>query len=159
MTQAVTIERVSDVAGIDALLEIDRDSFSSPWTREQYERELQNEQSVVVAARGPDGCVAGYCSFWVIVDEIHINNLAVRPAFRSRGIGRALVEHVLRLGLTLNARAATLEVRRSNAAARRLYERLGFSQRGVRARYYTAPDDDALILWAEIQQYGSNSGA
>ena len=89
----------------------------------------------------------GFCCFWLVLDEIHISNLAVRAECQGRGYGSALLEHVLEVGASRGARRATLEVRRSNAAARRLYERLGFEVAATRPNYYINPREDALILW------------
>jgi ribosomal-protein-alanine N-acetyltransferase len=83
----------------------------------------------------------------MVLDELHINNLAVRDDFRGRGVGTALLEHVIGDGASRGAERATLEVRRSNAPARRLYERLGFEVAATRPNYYVSPAEDALILW------------
>jgi ribosomal-protein-alanine N-acetyltransferase len=91
--------------------------------------------------------VAGFCSFWLVFDELHINNLAIHPAYRRQGIGTALLKHAMHTAALLGARRATLEVRRSNEEARRIYERLGFETAGIRRNYYAQPTEDALILW------------
>ncbi len=150
MTAGLALERLTSPTGIPEILAIDRATFSVPWTREMYECELQNSQSFVIVGRGPDGTAQGYCSFWIVLDEVHINNVAVLSAFTRRGVGTALVAYALEAGRQRGATAATLEVRRSNTAARNLYARLGFEERGVRHRYYSNPDDDALVLWAAI---------
>jgi len=145
----ITIESLS-VNDLDAVLEIETQSFTSPWTREMYLAELENVGvSFCKLARDEQGVVVGFCSFWRVVDELHINNLAVLPAYRRRGIGTSLLVSVLREGARLGARRATLEVRRSNEVARLLYERFGFTVAGVRPAYYTKPVEDALILWRE----------
>ena len=86
---------------------------------------------------------------WKVADELHINNLAVLPANRRAGVATALLNHVMREGARLGAVRATLEVRKSNDAARFLYERLGFALAGVRRAYYSKPDEDAIVLWRE----------
>jgi ribosomal-protein-alanine N-acetyltransferase len=112
--------------------------------------EIQNSDvSHIFVLRTQQYPVAGFCSFWLVFDELHINNLAIRPELRARGLGRALLDRVLREGATLGATRSTLEVRRSNESARRLYERAGFTLRGTRPRYYRNPEEDALILWRE----------
>jgi ribosomal-protein-alanine N-acetyltransferase len=83
----------------------------------------------------------------LVLDEIHINNLAIRHEYQGQRLGTALLEHVLLAGATRGAGRATLEVRRSNAPARRLYERLGFEVAATRPNYYVNPPEDALILW------------
>jgi ribosomal-protein-alanine N-acetyltransferase len=93
--------------------------------------------------------VAGFCAFWLVFDEIHINNLALRPQYRGQGYGTALMHHVLTEAERLGARRATLEVRSGNAGALRLYERLGFYVAGTRRNYYSNPVEDALILWRD----------
>jgi [ribosomal protein S18]-alanine N-acetyltransferase len=135
---------------IDAVVAIEEASFTNPWTRDMYLAELENRGvSYCYLAQGADGTVVGFCSFWRVLDELHINNLAVMPEFRNAGVASALLSHVLAEGARLGAVRATLEVRRSNENARRLYERFGFTVAGVRRGYYTKPNEDALVLWRE----------
>jgi len=144
------IDPLTSPAEIDAVLAVEEASFTNPWTREMYASELENRGvSFCFMAKDPDGCVIGFCSFWRVLDELHINNLAVLPDRRREGIATALLTRVLREGAALGARRATLEVRRSNDGARQLYEQFGFSLAGVRRGYYTNPDEDALILWRD----------
>ena len=146
----LTIEPLSSAADLDAVLTIEAESFTSPWTREMYVAELENVGvSFCYLARDESGHTLGFCSFWRVLDELHVNNLAVAYAYRRRGIATALLTFVLTEGTRLGAHRATLEVRRSNDAARQLYERLGFVAAGVRRAYYTNPIEDALVLWRE----------
>jgi ribosomal-protein-alanine N-acetyltransferase len=147
---SVVIEPLTSAAQIDAVLAVEHASFTNPWTREMYEAELKNPGfSFFFLARSDQHGVVGFCSFWRVVDELHINNLAVLPERRREGIGSALLEHVVREGSKLGAKRATLEVRRSNVIARHLYERFGFAVAGVRRNYYNHPVEDALVLWRE----------
>jgi ribosomal-protein-alanine N-acetyltransferase len=115
-----------------------------------YLAELENPAvSYCFLARDANRRAVGFCSFWRVLDELHINNLAVLPDLRRTGIGSLLLEFALTKGVELGARRATLEVRRSNEAARLLYERFGFSVAGVRVAYYSKPVEDALVLWRE----------
>ena len=144
------IEPLTSPSEIDAVLAIEEASFTSPWTREMYVAELENQGiSYCFLARTGTGEAVGFCSFWRVVDELHINNLAVLPAWRRTGVATSLLDHVIREGVRMGARRATLEVRRSNEPARRLYERFGFSVAGVRRAYYTNPVEDAIVLWRE----------
>ena len=147
---AWSIEPLSSSDDLEAVLQIERASFVNPWTREMYLAELENRGvSFCFIARDASRQVVGFCSFWRVLDELHINNLAVAPEARGAGAGTALLRSVLGEGGRMGARRATLEVRRSNDAARRLYQRLGFSVAGVRRAYYTSPVEDALVLWRE----------
>jgi [ribosomal protein S18]-alanine N-acetyltransferase len=144
------IEPLSSSEEIDAVLAVEEASFTSPWTRDMYLAELENRTvSYCYLAKNADGRVVGFCSFWRVLDELHINNLAVLPEERRAGIGSALLQFVLNEGAALGARRATLEVRRSNELARLMYERFGFTVAGVRRGYYTKPVEDALVLWHE----------
>ena len=146
----VTIDPLSSDADLDAVLAIEAESFTSPWTREMYITELEHAGvSFCYLARDESRQTLGFCSFWRVLDELHVNNLAVAHAYRRRGIATALLNFVLTEGARLGAHRATLEVRRSNDAARQLYERLGFVAAGVRRAYYTNPIEDALVLWRE----------
>jgi ribosomal-protein-alanine N-acetyltransferase len=144
------IELLRNDTDLEGVLEVEAESFSNPWTREMYSWELQNRSVCHIYLVRTDACpVAGFCAFWLVFDEVHINNVALRPQFRSQGIGTALLQRVLAEARRLGARRATLEVRASNEGARRLYERLGFYVAGVRRNYYTDPVEDALILWRD----------
>lgn len=135
---------------IDDVLAIEQASFTNPWTRSMYLTELENSASAYCfLARDGNRRAVGFCSFWLVLDELHINNLGVLPDVRRTGIGSSLLEFVLKKGRELGARRATLEVRRSNEVARLLYGRFGFNVAGVRPAYYSKPVEDALILWRE----------
>ena len=144
------IERMGGDDDLAGVLEVENESFTNPWTRDMYAWELQNRSVChIFVVRTPDCTVAGFCAFWLVFDEIHINNVAMRPKFRGLGIGTALLDHVLTEARNLGARRATLEVRASNEGARRLYDRLGFYVAGTRRNYYSHPVEDALILWRD----------
>ena len=144
------IRPLSSETDIDDILRIESISFTNPWTREMYLSELEHRDvSFFYIARDAVGEAIGFCSCWLVLDEVHINNLAVLPEHRRSGVASALIEHVLKEGEGRGARRATLEVRRSNEPARKLYEKFGFTVTGVRRGYYTRPDEDALVLWRE----------
>jgi ribosomal-protein-alanine N-acetyltransferase len=146
----LVIEPMTSADQIGDVLAVEEASFTNPWTRDMYLGELNNRGvSYCYLARQPGGRVVGFCSFWRVLDELHINNLAVLPEERRTGVATTLLDYVLKEGAALGARRATLEVRRSNDAARLLYERFGFSVAGVRRAYYTKPVEDALVLWRE----------
>jgi ribosomal-protein-alanine N-acetyltransferase len=94
-------------------------------------------------------CVAGCIGCWMADNELHVVTLAVIPELRGAGIGLRLMVHELNAGLRCGARRASLEVRRENIPARRLYEGLGFRPTGVRPRYYLDTGEDALVMWLD----------
>jgi [ribosomal protein S18]-alanine N-acetyltransferase len=142
---------------LDDILAIDRVSFPHPWTRQMYEEELATpDRSRLAVARVPSGRLAGYISFWLVVDELHVNNVAVTPGARQHGLGTALVQFALREGAASGAGTAFLEVRASNQVARALYLRLGFREAGRRARYYPDPEEDAVVMVRSLRNLELN---
>jgi ribosomal-protein-alanine N-acetyltransferase len=142
-----TIERTLSESDLSEIVALEAATFSNPWTRQMYLRELQNPDVSFLYVLRIDTQIAGFCSFWLVLDEIHINNLAIRHEYQGQGLGTALLQYVLQAGGSRGADRATLEVRRSNTPARRLYERLGFEVAATRPNYYVNPPEDALILW------------
>jgi len=141
------VEPLSALAEIDAILAVERASFTNPWTREMYLAELDHQGvAFFYVARDAGRRVVGFCSFWRVLDELHVNNLAVLPEYRRQGVASALLARVLEAGASMGSRRATLEVRHSNDAARRLYGGFGFVVAGIRRAYYTNPIEDALVL-------------
>ena len=141
------VERLASKEDLDAVLAIEDASFNNPTTREWYEEELKRpDVCFVFVLRTAEHPVAAFCAFWLVVDQAHINNLAVRPELRGRGLGTQLLEGVIAEVAHLGGRELTLEVRQSNEPALGLYRRAGFRQEGVRKNYYTSPIEDALVL-------------
>jgi ribosomal-protein-alanine N-acetyltransferase len=147
---AFWIEQLQDEQDLEGVLAVESASFTNPWTRDMYAWELQNRSVChIYVVRTGDHRVAGFCAFWLVFDEIHINNVAILPELRGRGIGTALMHRVMEEAHRLGAKRATLEVRASNEGARKLYERLGFYVAATRRNYYSHPVEDALILWRD----------
>jgi [ribosomal protein S18]-alanine N-acetyltransferase len=139
------LRETDDLADVVAL---EAASFTNPWSREVLERDLRNTDVVrVYALRDTGGTLLGFCGCWFVSDELHINTLAIAEPARRRGHATRLLRFVLAEALAAGLTRATLEVRRSNDAALRLYDRFGFSVEGIRPDYYTQPVEDALILW------------
>jgi len=135
---------------IDDVLEIEKLSFTTPWTRQAFESEIKNNLlSKYIVAEG-EGIILGYAGMWMIMDEIHITNVAVHPDYRGQGIGNGLIEAIINLCIERNMRAITLEVRVSNHVAKSLYKKYGFIEAGIRRGYYSDTKEDAIIMWKEI---------
>jgi|KBSSwiStaDraftv2_1062776.scaffolds.fasta_scaffold796516_2 ribosomal-protein-alanine N-acetyltransferase len=140
----------SDDADIDAVVALEAESFTNPWPRETLVWELHNSDVTrAYLLRDDADRVVAFCVCWVIFDELHINTLAVATDARRRGSATMLLRHAMAEAAACGATKATLEVRESNVAALRLYERLGFHVAARRPRYYSKPDEDGLILWRD----------
>ena len=141
------IERVSSKDDLDGVLAIEDASFNNPTTREWYEKELERpDVCFIYVMRTPENRVAAFCAFWLVGDQAHINNLAVLPELRGRGLGTQLLAAIMAETAHLGAKMLTLEVRASNRPALQLYQKAGFHQYSVRKNYYSTPVEDALIL-------------
>jgi ribosomal-protein-alanine N-acetyltransferase len=134
---------------LDAVEEIERASYPTPWSRAMFVAELRKPSSLALGAFTAEELLVGYAFISRYVDAWHVMNVAVQPGHRRRGIAKALLERVFEVTATDTRRGYTLEVRVSNVDAIRLYERLGFESRGIRRAYYTDNREDALVMWKE----------
>ena len=147
----IELRRLSqpDLGAIDR---IERRSYPTPWSRSMFASELAKPSSVSLGAfEAETGELLGYLVISRYVDAWHVMNVAVAPEHRRLGIASALFERLFEMTGTDPRRGYTLEVRISNEAAIRLYERLGFQSRGVRRGYYTDNREDALIMWRDAE--------
>ena len=129
------------------IYEIERLCFPDPWSRSAIESELtQNLRAFYVVAER-EGQIVGYAGLWWIEDEGHITNVAVRPGFRNRHIGKGIIDTLIEHTSKSGIKHYTLEVRASNEAAIKLYEQFGFRVEGRRKGYYRFEKEDALIMW------------
>jgi ribosomal-protein-alanine N-acetyltransferase len=134
------------LADLPAVLAIERASFSTPWTEANFRHEIGDNPMAFNLVAKVGGIVGGFACAYVVADEIMINDLAVDPGLRQRGIGSALLRRLIDGAHTRGCRRATLEVRPGNAPARALYEQFGFTVCGVRRGYYADTGEDALLL-------------
>ena len=134
---------------LDAVEEIERASYPSPWSRAMFAAELRKLSSLAIGAYSEEEGLVGYAFVSRYVDAWHVMNVAVASTCRRRGIATALLERLFEMTATDSQRGYTLEVRVSNTSAIRLYEGLGFEPRGIRRGYYTDNREDALIMWRE----------
>lgn len=136
-----TLDQVNEIAVLQS------ETFTNPWSADSLRWEIANTDVARLYVMRADNELIGFCACWVILDELHINSVAVADRWRRQGLASRLLRDVCRDARTSGATQATLEVRRSNTAALALYERLGFTCEGVRKDYYQTPREDALVLW------------
>jgi ribosomal-protein-alanine N-acetyltransferase len=138
--EPMSLEDVADVHRIEAA------SFPTPWPDYAFRQEIQtNRLAHYLVVKAGDETI-GYGGMWLMVDEAHITTFAVLPTWRRRGVGARLMLEMMRLAADVNARIVTLEVRLSNREARALYGKFGFKPVGIRPRYYSDNNEDALIM-------------
>jgi ribosomal-protein-alanine N-acetyltransferase len=143
----MTVDDVPAVAAIDRL------SFPLPWSENSFRSDLTGNPAahLLVAEQTVNGDrrIAGDVGYWLVIDEAHVSTLAVAPEMRQRGIGEKILRQAMQHAARLGAVMMTLEVRVSNTAARRLYEKLGFRVVGRRPHYYKDNLEDAILMTRE----------
>lgn len=138
---------------LEQVCAIERESFSEPWSYEDFNTSLQNDNNSYFVVE-IEGEIVAYCGYWGIAGEGQIYNVAVKKEYRRQGIGYQMLKALLKDGADRGITSFTLEVRYSNDAAIRLYESLGFVKAAVRKDFYSKPREDAVIMWLEsIQQF------
>lgn len=143
------------IADIPVVVELERAVYPQPWSMRVFVDELGLDSRTYVVAEADDSIVA-YAGLLIVEDDAHITTVAVDPQARQKRIGTHLMINLVDRALAIGAKHLTLEVRVSNSAARRLYERFGFAPVGVRKNYYR--DEDALVMWAidiDTQDYAT----
>lgn len=140
--------RIEHIPGV---LQIEQVSFPTPWTRQSFTYEItQNNFACYQIVLDEQEKVVAYAGMWLILDEAHITNIAVHPNCRGNKLGKVLMLEMMRQAVLRGAVRMTLEVRPSNYKARKLYEKLGFKERGLRKKYYTDTNEDAVIMWVDL---------
>jgi ribosomal-protein-alanine N-acetyltransferase len=140
--------RDATIRDLPRIIEIERLAFPAPWTIASFQRELTLPFSRIMVAIPGDaktGAIAGFLCRWLIADECHILNIAVHPDSRRLGIGKVLMAEAISEAKSTGTGMVTLEVRRSNLAARQLYRKFEFEERRLRRHYY-GPGEDAIIM-------------
>ncbi|MDP3097802.1 MAG: ribosomal protein S18-alanine N-acetyltransferase [Syntrophales bacterium] len=137
------------------IMAIERDSFPSPWSENLFRSEMTNPIARMLVGRVdplPGKPVAGYVVYWRVADEMHLHTIAVRKDQRRKRVAFLLLQEAIRAAQSEGARRVTLEVRRTNLPAQNLYEKFGFSVKGVRPGYYSDTGEDAMIFWADLDR-------
>jgi len=133
------------LADVPQVLHIERRSFSIPWQEPTFRGLLRRRSASLLVAEDA-GTIVGYAVLWYAADEAELGDLAVHPEARRQGLGRWILDRSLLEAGRRGAEQVVLEVRASNAEARRLYEKAGFDTVGVRPSYYSEPVEDAILM-------------
>ena len=138
---------------IPGVLEIESVSFPTPWSESAFRYELQENPyaSLFVAKTRENPRVIAFACVWIVDQEMKINNIAVRPEFRARGVGSRFLRFLLSYAASQGCREVTLEVRPSNEVALHLYHSSGFAPVGRRKHYYSDTHEDAIVMWRRIE--------
>lgn len=130
---------------LDEVVEIENTAFSQPWTKQGFLDTLRNKDTLYLVAE-ENGEILGYLGLWQYFEEADITNVAVKSTARRKGVGTALLEEIIKQAEVRGITVLTLEVRKSNEAAIRLYEKQGFQSVGIRPGFYDMPREDAVMM-------------
>lgn len=142
--------RKMTVEDIDRVFEIESKSFKTPWSKESFYTEVKENTLATYLVLTLDEVVIGFGGMWLIMDEIHITNVAVSPEHRGQGYSKTLINDMIKYAKEKGFQHMTLEVRVSNSVAIALYEKFGFESVGVRPKYYVDTGEDALVMWKSL---------
>lgn len=134
---------------LDKVMQVEKASFTTPWSRQAFVRELTENTFAVYVVGRLGTKVVGYAGMWLIINEAHVTNIAVHPDYRRRHFGERLLQELIDRAKRDNCDRMTLEVRTGNLGARAMYRRFGFVEQGIRRRYYTDTGEDAIIMWKD----------
>lgn len=137
---------------IDAIMIIEHEAFTLPWSAEAFRNEIIQNHFAHYLIMELNEEVIGYAGMWTVMDEAHITNIAVRTSYRGAHLGETLLRRLIMWARELGMERMTLEVRVSNHIAQALYRKLGFYSQGVRPKYYSDNNEDAMIMWCELDQ-------
>lgn len=146
MESSNAVVRRMTMKDIDDVHRIEADSFTTPWSRGAFEDELTENKCARYLVAESAGEIVAYAGAWMVLDECHITNIAVRRDKRGKGYGRLITQSLIQYATNIGASFVTLEVRRSNLTAQSLYRSLGFLQVGCRRRYYEDNGEDAILM-------------
>jgi ribosomal-protein-alanine N-acetyltransferase len=149
MMGQLEIRRMSE-RDIDEVWQIELDLFTMPWSRPSFLYEVSDSRNSYPVVGLEAGSIVGYAIAWFVADELHIGNVAVAKTWQGRGVGKQLLEHLLKEASHREVGYATLEVRVSNVKAIRLYRTYGFRPVALRKRYYSDNGEDAMVMFTEI---------
>lgn len=145
------ILREMELDDLDDIMDIEKDAFSTPWSRNAFQKEITENMLAKYIVAEVDGKPVGYAGIWLIIDEGHITNIAVSKSLRGQGIGKYLMMGLIDFCSKNSIMNMTLEVRESNIAAQKLYKKFGFLECGIRPNYYADDHEDAVIMWKTIE--------
>lgn len=141
--------RKMKIKDLDKVLEIEKLCFPTPWSRTSFLGELRDNKFAYYIVAEKDDELIGYGGMWVIINEAHVTNVAVKPGWRGKGVGKFIMLELMKRAKLMGCNSMTLEVRTSNIVAQKLYAKLGFKLRGIRKGYYIDTGEDAYIMWKE----------
>ncbi|MCG3421262.1 ribosomal protein S18-alanine N-acetyltransferase [Oceanobacillus sp. GSFE11] len=145
----ITIRKM-EIADVDQVMEVERVSFTTPWTTDIFYQEIVDNQYAYYYVIEWNGRIVGYVGTWVVLEDAQVTNIAIMPELRGNKLGEKLFQYMLLQIKLIGATRLSLEVRESNIPAQKLYRKFGLVPGGIRKNYYTDNQEDAIVMWVNI---------
>lgn len=142
--------RPMELSDLDQVEEIEKKSFTTIWSKKLYRRELIENHFAHYFVIEKQNNMIGFCGIWLVLDEAQVTNIAIDPVYRGQGYGGLLFQYMLKRAIIQGAANLSLEVRKSNIQAQRLYQKFGLQPAGIRKNYYTDNNEDAIVMWVRL---------
>ncbi len=139
-----------EIADVDQVMEVERVSFTTPWTTDIFYQEIVDNQYAYYYVIEWNGRIVGYVGTWVVLEDAQVTNIAIMPELRGNKLGEKLFQYMLLQVKLIGATRLSLEVRESNIPAQKLYRKFGLVPGGIRKNYYTDNQEDAIVMWVNI---------
>ncbi|AVQ98026.1 ribosomal protein S18-alanine N-acetyltransferase [Oceanobacillus sp. M65] len=149
MMSEITIRKM-EIADVDQVMEVERVSFTTPWTTDIFYQEIVDNQYAYYYVIEWNGRIVGYVGTWVVLEDAQVTNIAIMPELRGNKLGEKLFQYMLLQIKLIGATRLSLEVRESNIPAQKLYRKFGLVPGGIRKNYYTDNQEDAIVMWVNI---------
>ena len=138
---------------LEEIAAIENISFKKPWSKIQIQSDIQSEMDSENWVYLMDELVVGYIFGRIVLDEFHLNNIAVHPEYLRRSIGKTLLRHIISRVISHDIKVILLEVSANNVSAQKCYQSFGFTQIGVRKNYYSK-GDNAILYNLDLRKNG-----
>ncbi|APC47118.1 ribosomal protein S18-alanine N-acetyltransferase [Virgibacillus halodenitrificans] len=147
---AEIVIRKMHIIDVDAVMEVENATFSTPWTTDIFYQELVDNDYAHYFVMEADKKIIGYVGLWLVIDDAQITNIAIMPGYRGNKLGEKLFGFTIQQILLLGGTRLSLEVRKSNTIAQRMYRKFGLVPGGIRKNYYTDNQEDAIVMWVNL---------
>lgn len=135
---------------IPQVVKVEAESFVDPWPKDIFYQEIVLNDHAHYFVAELDGVIIGYAGFWAVIDDAQITNIAIIPHYRGYKIGEKLFGYTCQVAIELGVTRLSLEVRVSNTVAQKMYRKFGLVPGGIRKRYYTDNQEDAMVMWVNL---------
>ncbi|MYL59563.1 ribosomal-protein-alanine N-acetyltransferase [Virgibacillus halodenitrificans] len=147
---AEIVIRKMHIIDVDGVMEVENATFSTPWTTDIFYQELVDNDYAHYFVMEADKKIIGYVGLWLVIDDAQITNIAIMPGYRGNKLGEKLFGFTIQQILLLGGTRLSLEVRKSNTIAQRMYRKFGLVPGGIRKNYYTDNQEDAIVMWVNL---------